>query len=206
MRSFSDRLGFPMIEIPELALEVHLLPATKIQFEAFLAGPEGFGDSWYEAVLALNPRSTWRRFDAANRERHFVSGLLPEDALSFAHWMGKGFDVPTVAEWRVIDAALAVEIMTSEKLSALRTHTGPHARPLLDGLVAQTKPVTLRDLSLARGGLVEWARNGSEWVGLGAPRPGFWANAWDPDFDLIRPIRPGERLSYFGCRLLRRNR
>ena len=53
-------------------------------------------------------------------------------------------------------------------------------------------------------GVVEWAGKGGSWVGLGAPRPDFQPNLWNPLVEEVRANRPGERLRYFGFRLVRR--
>ncbi len=60
------------------------------------------------------------------------------------------------------------------------------------------------DLALMREGLVEWVGQGKTWAGLGAPRPGFFPNLWDPLDHEVKPIRLDERLPYFGFRLVRR--
>ena len=104
-----DRTGFPLIAVPEVAAHVQLLPVTKAQFECFIVEPNPFGDAWYEEVLQLNPRVTYRRYGADERARLFLTGILPEEALLFARWVGEGFDLPTVDEWRAIYAALAAE-------------------------------------------------------------------------------------------------
>jgi hypothetical protein len=99
-------------------------------------------------------------------------------------------------------------------------------------LLGQFPARTLLNLSLMRGGLVEWVRDGTPavpshlaanrssgaastggnssnhdgtvWVGLGAPRPEFKAHLWDPLHDVIRPVRVGARVGYVGFRLVRR--
>jgi hypothetical protein len=60
------------------------------------------------------------------------------------------------------------------------------------------------DLSLLRGGLVEWVRRDQTWLGVGAPRPEFYPNLWDPLTNEVKPLHADERLPYFGFRLVRR--
>ena len=84
MQFSCDRTGFPLIAVPSVGVEVQLLPVTKIQFECFLAEPNDFGDAWYEEVLTFNPRISYRQFMADTRERLFITGILPEEALAFA--------------------------------------------------------------------------------------------------------------------------
>jgi hypothetical protein len=62
----------------------------------------------------------------------------------------------------------------------------------------------MREFCLFHGGLVEWVRHGESWVGLGAPRPEFHPHLWNPLTHEVKPIRPDERLPYFGLRLVRR--
>jgi hypothetical protein len=75
---------------------------------------------------------------------------------------------------------------------------------LLFGLLAQLPARSLLDLSLMRDGMVEWVREGEAWAGLGTPRPEFKAHLWDPLQDVVRPVRAGERVGYFGFRLVHR--
>jgi formylglycine-generating enzyme required for sulfatase activity len=200
MSSCCDRSGFPLLPVPALRLVVHLLPVTKVQFEAFLAEPNAYGDQWYEELLALNPRVSYRTFGVQDRERLLLSGVLPQEALAFAHWLGPGFDLPTVAEWRGIARALAAEPASSAPL----VNCCAVACETVQRIVGQLKPRHLLDVSLLQGGLVEWARAASGYVGLGTPRQEFQPNLWDPFTEEVRPLRPQQRLRAFGFRLVRR--
>lgn len=201
----SDRTGFPLIEVVELGLQVHLLPVTKWQFERFLAEPNDFGDRWYEEALSVNPRQSYRRFSLERREGLLLSGVLPEEALTFARWLGEGFDLPTVAEWRAVYRALEVDSVPFAHLDwHLAQLPAAPARSIVRRLVEHFQPCAVVDLSLMRGGILEWVREGESWVGLGAPRVEVWPHLWDPLTDVIRPARPGERLRHFGFRLVRR--
>jgi len=97
-----DRTGFPYIELKDPALAVSLLPLTKLQFEYYLADLTPQGDNWYEELLTLNPRVSPQRFTPEQRERLFLTGLLPAEAEAYAAWLGDGYRLPTVAEWRAI--------------------------------------------------------------------------------------------------------
>lgn len=202
MRFLCDRkTGFPLIAVPSAGVEVQLLPVTKVQFEHFLAESNSFGDSWYEEILTCNPRVSYRRFMADNRERLFLTGILPDEATAFAHWMGEGFELPTIDQWRAIYAALAAEPVPVDP-QLLLSGTGA-ARVVLEKLTTHLQASSLCDLSLMRGGVVEWVRQRDSWVGLGAPRREFHPNLWNPLEDGVRPIRATERLPYFGLRLVR---
>jgi formylglycine-generating enzyme required for sulfatase activity len=201
MRLSCDRAGYPLLEDSEAGLQVSLLPTTKAQFERFLAEPGEPGDAWYEARLAENPRVSWHHFDAADRERLFLTGITPEETLAFSAWLGPGFRLPTVAEWRAVDNWLAESPFTPEALQACPM--GRSARETVERLAGQLAPPTWRDLALLRGGVMEWVRTRGGFAGLGAPRGAWLPNLFDPqNDDPQRPTR-GERSRYFGFRLVR---
>ncbi|MBN1993204.1 MAG: SUMF1/EgtB/PvdO family nonheme iron enzyme [Anaerolineae bacterium] len=198
-----DRTNFPLIAVEAISVEVHLLPVTKWQFEQFVPESGLVNQSRYQEMLALNPAVSLEQFTLAERERLFVTGILPQEALDFAGWLGAGFDLPTVTEWRAIYAALRRTAlpMQSELSSDL---VGGPAGAILDKFTAKLQARSMLDFSLMQHGLVEWARQGHSWVGLGAPRPKFQPHLWDPLSNEVKPIRLDERLPYFGFRLVRR--
>jgi hypothetical protein len=195
-----------MLSLPEMRLAVHMLPVTKVQLERFLAEPNDYSDAWYDEVLRQNPRVSYRRFTDEDREGVFATCVLPEEAQRFATWMGEDFDLPTVEEWRSVYAALdAYPRSFAELPAAFPRHVGRQAAVILERLHLQLRSPTLLDLSLMRGGVIEWARKGGEWVGLGMPRPAFQKHLWgDPLLEEVQPIRVNERIPYFGFRLVRR--
>ncbi len=197
-----DRTNFPLLALEELDLEMHLLPITKPQFELFVAEPGAIDPARYQEMLALNPAIALDGFTAEERERLFVTGVLPDEAQAFSRWLGEGFDLPSLQEWRAIYAVLRVTSLPRHDLAAELADSPAGA--ILARLTRQTLSNLMLDISLLRGGLVEWVRQGQSWVGLGAPRPHFQPNLWDPLSHEIKPLRPGERLRYFGFRLIRR--
>jgi hypothetical protein len=197
----SDRTGFPLLVVEEAAVEVHLLPVTKLQFAQFVAETELIEPA-YQAMLALNPAISHDRFGAAEREKLFVSGVLPVEALAFARWLGDGFDLPTVGEWRAIYAAL--RRVPPPRRQELADFVEESVGLILRQLAEQIHIRSIRDFSLMEGGLVEWVYGDKEMVGLGGPRPEFQPNLWDVLSHEIKPIRPDQRLYYFGFRLVRR--
>ncbi len=197
-----DRTNFPLIAVAEVGIEAHLLPVTKCQFEQFLADAGEVSRSLYRRMLKLNPRILPDDLTLDNRERLFVTGILPAEAQAFAEWLGEGFDLPTVKEWRAIYGALRWTLPPRHDLAAELAEgvTGT----ILNKLTDQICPSFMLDLALMREGVVEWVRHEEGWVGLGAPRPQFHPNLWDPLSHEVRPMQLDERLPYFGFRLVRR--
>ncbi|MBN1891079.1 MAG: SUMF1/EgtB/PvdO family nonheme iron enzyme [Thermoflexales bacterium] len=192
-----DKTGFPLLFIPDLAIEVHLLPVSKAQFERFIA--EQLGGQW--AGTSEAAASTGEREDL------FMTGVLPEEALAFARWLGEGFDLPSLDEWRAIYRALERQPLALGQ-PALQLAGGP-AKTILEQLVRQVQSGSLLDLALMRGGVLEWVRQGEgNWLGRGQPRHIFLPNLFNPlseRDDQIRPVQL-KRSRYFGFRLIRRNR
>ncbi|MDX1522124.1 MAG: SUMF1/EgtB/PvdO family nonheme iron enzyme [Anaerolineae bacterium] len=201
-----DRTGFPLLVVEEAGVEVHLLPVTKIQFVDFVNEGKAVSQADYQAMLALNPAASPSHFLDKERERLFVTGVLPREALAFAHWLGDGFDLPTREEWRAVYAAL--RRVPPPRHQALPELIVGQAGAIVGKVSEQLHIRSMRDFSLMQGGLVEWVQAGvgSEkmMVGLGVPRPEFHPNLWDPISHEIKPIRLDERVPYFGFRLVRR--
>ncbi|MBE7472989.1 MAG: hypothetical protein DPW09_12735 [Anaerolineae bacterium] len=197
-----DRTNFPLIAVEEVGLEVHLLPVTKLQFEQFVAASGPLEEARYQKLLALNPAVSPAELLTAEPERLFVTGILPKEAQAFAAWLGEGLGLPTVKEWRAIYNAFRRMSLPRHDLGVELAGTPLGA--FVAHQIRQMPGNLMLDLSLMRGGLVEWARRGQGWVGLGSPRPDFQPNLWDPLADEVKPLRPDERLPYFGFRLIRR--
>lgn len=198
----SDRANFPLIAVERAGVEVQLLPVTKLQFEQFVTETGEVSQGQYQEMLALNPAASPDQFTVDEREQLFVTGILPEEALAFARWLGEGFDLPTVKEWRGIYAAL--RSVPPPRHNLLTDMVTGAAGTILKKFSTQLNIRSMRDYALMRGGLVEWVRQDKELVGLGIPRPEFHPNLWDPLTDVIKPIRLDERVPYFGFRLVRR--
>jgi hypothetical protein len=192
-----DKTGFPLLLIPDLAIEVHLLPVSKAQFDSFIV--EQLGGRWAGASEAAA--------STGEREDLFMTGVLPDEALAFAHWLGEGFDLPSLDEWRAIYRALERQPLVLGQ-PALQLAAGP-AKLILGQIMQQVQSGSLVDLSLMRGGILEWVRHGEgNWLGRGQPRHAFLPNLFNPlseRDDQIRPVQL-KRSRYFGFRLIRRNR
>jgi hypothetical protein len=197
-----DRTKFPLFAMEGIGIEIHLLPVTKWQFEQYVVESGWVDRPGYKKMLALNPGVSPEQFTVDQRERLFVTGILPEEAQAFARWLGQGFELPTVEEWRAVYATLRRTPLPRYDLPS-EVIEGT-AGIILNELSVQLNARSILDLTLMGGGLVEWVRQAESWVGLGAPRPRFHPNLWNPLDHEVRPIRLDERLPYFGFRLVRR--
>lgn len=177
----------------------HLWPVTKFQFEQFMWETNRYGDKWYDSILSLNKRISYRFFSETDYERLFITGILPEEAMDFARWMGEGFDLPSAAEWEKFyqfmnnrkGLCLPLHLDLSPPASAVKQKAGKFLHTPLA-------------FSFLQGGVVEWLKESSRFAGRGAPRSSFFPNAWNPLEDSIRVIDINERIFYFGFRLIRR--
>lgn len=202
MQFIFDKTGFPVLRLPNLHLETHLFPVMKMQFERFLADSGSLGDLAYEEMLAGNPRVSHLRATSENREGMILTGVLPSEALAFANWLGRGLDLPTVAEWRAMYGALSqMQWPVSPTLDPVIKRLSPACVQMMRQLPTDS----MFDFSLMHGGVVEWVRDGGDYVGLGQPRDVFCAQLFAPMDEVVTPIRPGQRLPYFGFRLVKRD-
>jgi len=170
-----DPMGFPLVEFPTLGLQMHLLPITKVQFEHFLAESRKFDDNWYETVLKLNPRVSYRNFTADKRERLFLTGILIDEAQEFANWLGEEFDLPTADEWRACYKLLReLKLPTTDNLLNNLNNCSKPAQIIIRRLLSQIHPKTLLELSLMEEGVMEWVKGrDAKWKLLGKPRQSF---------------------------------
>jgi hypothetical protein len=194
MKIIIDESGFPLIDIKGLGA-INAWPVTKFQIERFIADTNLLGDNWYDSVIKLNPRVSYKYFDIDNYEKLFVTGVKPQEALQYAHWLGPQYDLLTIEEWRKFYQALGVHSIPelSGSLSVSASH-------IWNKMAIHCN--TLKDMTLVQGGLIEWVKKGSKFVGLGAPRPSFLHNVFNPLIDEWVPLK--DRLFFMGFRLIRR--
>jgi hypothetical protein len=197
-----DKTNFPLLAVEAVGIEINLLPITKVQFAQFVEETGGANEQQYQEMVALNPAVSPNQFAIDERERLFVSGILPKEALAFARWLGQDFDLPTVKEWRAIYTALRRTSVPIRDELTTGMPEGP-AKSILEKLDT-LNPNSMLDVSLMRHGLVEWVKKGKSYAGLGVPRPEFQGNLWDPMINEIKPITLTDRVPYFGFRLVRR--
>jgi hypothetical protein len=203
------RCGFPMIPSSD-NVWIGLWPVTKVQFEAFIADggwcgsrPGVKSDGIYAEMLTLNPRRSHLFFGSHDYERLFVGGVLPDEIGEFCAWMGEGYGIPTVKEWR----EFYLSVLDNPRIYPPYTPRPPDLAGIPAAIWernAGLHPEPLR-FCLLHGGLVEWAARSAEDprpVGIAArPRGSFHRNAWQA-MQIIEPeVR---RLHFFGFRLIRR--
>lgn len=199
-----DDSGFPMVQI-EPQFSVSLLPVTKVQFERFIAQVNGYGDSWYEEVLRVSSRESWRELRSYTPESLFMTGILPSEALDFAASLGAGFDLPDVREWRKIFRSMFQSRIRNESLDAFSNHRmHPAARSIISAILEKQKPDTWGGLALLRGGIFEWVRDGVKFGGLGVPLVNGSPVTFNPEQEDPRPLLRNERSRFFGFRFVHR--
>lgn len=200
-----DRTGFPLIYFESLDLHAHLFPVAKAQFERLLweCNPPDWGDARYEELLALNPRAAPTEIHKQPYERLFLTGILPGEIPDFSHWLGQGYDLPTVEEWAAIYDWLAQQPVTAPPRALIDKGLSQVAERLWLKVQALHQPTTLLDLSLMARGVIEWVRDpdADRYVGMGQPRSSFFETIVDGP---LVPIDPTRRLRHFGFRLRRR--
>lgn len=194
-----DRTGFPLVHVEQLALDVHLLPVTKVQCEAFLAEPNGFGDRWYFEVLQTNPRRSWRNLAEGLPTEALLTGIHPDEARAFADWLGSGFRLPRVAEWQNLFRLWREQQLDLNVLKGgLEARMERSASALIEGRTGHS----LSELSYLSGGVLEWVWSKRGWQLLGQPAESLCPNL----FDWRVPVRPTDRnrrCGLFGFRLVR---
>ncbi|NIM13841.1 MAG: SUMF1/EgtB/PvdO family nonheme iron enzyme [Candidatus Aminicenantes bacterium] len=197
-----DKIGFPLAEVPGVGA-FHLWPVTKYQFEQFMSETNRYGDKWYEPILSLNKRISFKYFSEGNYEKLFLTGILPGEAMDFARWLGDNFDLPTEEEWKIFYRFInnQADISFPNGLSIPALTIGQKLAKFLH---------TPKELSLLQGGVLEWVKGtgghkgGSEYVGRGVPRSSFYQSAWSPLDPSIKGINTKERVYFFGFRLIYR--
>jgi hypothetical protein len=201
MQFSSDKTGFPLISSNGQAWS--LLPVTKVQFERYLSDAGGLSSSWYQQILSLSPRCSFRDFSNKTREGLFMTAVTFEEANQFAVWLNPSARLPRSLEWQGFAKELkAVPFSKAVADRLLQSSLHVSAQTLVARLISFVKPSTLADLALIRNGVIEWVESRPEPGGLGAPRQSFFKNTYDPYHDVpLRHFR-SERSPYYGFRIL----
>ncbi len=198
-----DPSGYPLIFVEPLGAYVQLLPVTKPQFERFIASGKrlDFDDRWYEEILTLNRRASYRSPDVPARERLFMTGVTPDEALAFSRWLGRDYALLTADEWRTCYEWFAGRPAPSAPPD-LFEHLSADARAVWEIVeeqwLEQLRQPNLRELSLMTQGILEWvAERPGRYCGLGEPAASKLQRKAD---DPVRPVGQG-RLRNLGFRL-----
>lgn len=202
-----DRTGFPYLAVPEAGVAVALLPVTKAQAEVWVGDPAGPGDEWYAGVLAVSPRAGWRVAGKFPLWHLLLTGVHPDEVERFAAWLGTGYRLPTAAEWRAADRAVAA--LAPHHVTALMASVeSGKGSPAVAGVLRrqwQANRRTAGQLALLEDGVLEWVSRATPPHGaLGRPAADLPARLiLDPQaFDPVTLVSPG-RHPGFGARLVR---
>lgn len=200
-----DRAGYPLIFVEPLGAYVQLFPVAKPQFEKFIASGSQrvFGDEWYEDVLALNRRASYRDPEPRERAHLFMTGVTPDEALAFCRWTGRAYSLLTAKEWRTCYEWFGSQPAPSAPPES-DVPLAQDARGLWELVETQwldpRRPASLRELSLMSGGILEWVSEPpGRYHGVGEPAGLKMQRSFD------QPMRPPgtgpQRHSHLGFRL-----
>jgi hypothetical protein len=214
----TDPAGFPMVWVEAIPAWMQWLPVSKLEFERFLGETPDrrFDATWYDQLLALNPRVPPARISGESYLNALLTGILPGEAQRFAAWLGEGFALPTLDQWlrawwvlaalpaeRGLPAALVPGLGLAEPVRTLvaRMESAAAARP--------RRQRTLADQMLLRSGVLEWVQESgppARWVGIGEPpRTVRGLPRISPERGPVVPDRPEAFRSHlFGFRLIRK--
>jgi hypothetical protein len=218
-----DKANFPIVRVPALGFDIYWLPITKIQFEHFMCDTGLYDNNWYQDKLRqYNDRVSPGSINLGNYWGVFMTGILPAEALRFASWCGRGFDLPTAQEWKKTIQYFANISAGEEFIDAVTSALGISERAKL--LVERLEHVTssdsqqlggggrlLCDQMLLRLGIMEYIYEDEQhntFGGWGKPNRRFWGSMLDPlrDAGYVRLGKrtEGVRMKQYGFRLIRR--
>lgn len=150
---------------------ISLFPVSKYQFERFMAeeGPRRglYTDRWYRDILRGNPRRSWKRCEERPWEL-FLTGVSMEGIVPFLKYLGRGYRLPEVDEWKGL---LGVEGELRRMESHLKEMCrGQSAPPVILWIERGLFP-------LVSEGLIEMLEGGEY---IGRPYQGLLPNTWSP--------------------------
>lgn len=170
-----DRTGFPLIRRQNWSFAISLFPVSKYQFEQFLTdnGPSQglYTDNWYRNLLSLNPRRNWKNWDERPWEL-FITGLGRKEIAPFLSYLGNGFRLPRINEWRLLyQFSNDIKKIITENISQL-SKLAKLAKPAFLWLQNGLFPLT-------EEGLLELTEDSQQCIGK--PYYTFFNNLWQPD-------------------------
>lgn len=200
-----DASGYPLVFVEPLEAYVQLFPVTKPQFEKFIATgrQQELDDEWYEELLTLNPRASYRSPEVRVRERLFMTGVTTDEALAFGRWLGRDYALLNAEEWCTCYEWFAAQpaLSAPPDLSGRLSQDALAVWGIVEGQwLEQCRQPNLRELSLMTQGILEWVvERPGRYCGLGEPAASkFQRKAGDP----VRPTGSGpRRLKNLGFRL-----
>jgi hypothetical protein len=129
---------------------------------------------------------------------------LPQEAEAFAAWLGCAFQLPSVNQWQTICSEWLKLRPDCGLLETLLARTGKDASHLIKALLNGRSTASLANLSLIRGGVLEWVRSDANWQMLGEPRELFCRQLFDWRSP-VTPTDPSRRIRECGFRLVRKH-
>lgn len=203
-----DTSGYPLVFVEPLSAYVQLFPVTKPQFEKFIASgsQQVFGDEWYEDVLGLNQRASYRSPEVLARTQLFMTGITPDEVLAYGRWMGRDYALLTAEEWRVCYEWFAGQPSPSglPHLPEDLSQDALGVWEMVEGQwLDQHRQSSLGELSLMTQGILEWVvERPGRYCGVGEPEASKLQRRFN---DPVRPTGPGRRrLRNLGFRLCMR--
>lgn len=215
-----DSTGFPMVYMQAVNAYVQWLPLTKIQIEYFLCSTNDamFDETWYNNINQMNPRLSPTQIRGANYWQTIATGILPREAQRYAIWCGRGYDLPTIQEWRSIYRELDnipadrrwVQKVTEHHDLKERTRNliqrMDNVLPNDNGMGTSAR--TLADQMLFRQGVMEFVYEDDDrntFAGLGLTNSNFVGGLNQPDeAQYLNDPSEGRRMRNYGFRLIYR--
>lgn len=218
-----DPSGFPLINHPELNFAIHWFPVTKIQIEYFLTvvNDSKYDQAWYEHLLFnYGKRVSPDGARANNYWELFLTGILPAEAQRFSQYCGRGYDLPTAAEWYKAYSVLSRVNASQEYLE--RVLETPNLRERTRRLIKNAEGIAksessqlegqrnLADQMLMRLGIMEYVYGDDQrntFAGFGQPSRGLAGMLISPRDGIPQILTnrtEGLRLKQYGFRLIKR--
>lgn len=103
-----DRIGMPLIWVPEIQANVGFFPTTKIAFEYFLcdrSSAQSFDNAWYSKILESNGRVAAGEIQGDNFEKAMITGVTIDEIGRFSRWLGQNKQQVRLlnsAEWSAV--------------------------------------------------------------------------------------------------------